>query len=628
MDETTNFSTGTVIERKKHKKVLLVMGKNLSQLLGWNVLPVGIMYVSSSMKKAGLDVSCINLNQCGDDYLDVLTRYIKENNIEIVATGDLVVNYDSLKEILGCAKSVSEDIITIMGGGFVTHSPKEAMILVPEADYGVIGEGEITDAELVLALEEGREPSAVNGIIYRNDNDFCITEPRKEIEDLDTLPWPDYEGFKYFDVIDSRSSDNVIAAMLTTSRHCPFSCTFCCSSGGRTYRQRSLDSIFEELDYLVKKYNVKRIVLNDELFAVNEERVYEFCRRVARYDLQWVVFLRIGKHIQLPLLQEMRKAGCLAVYYGLESASNEILKSMRKQTTQEEMLRVLNITREANMMSLGGFIFGDTLESVETARYTMDWATEHANLIANIDLHPIILFPGSELYNKAVASGKIADTVKFIADYCPPMNVSERMDDDTYLRLVYQELPERLAQILYNNEINHTRELGADIAPDLKNKVYSLTFSCKNCGHKINKSISSSDVYTKIIQCDDCGTPYDFNPFLMLLQKYEKEISEFLSARKCVLWGMAHRTQLLYYSNEYFRQTNDITLLDRNPIFQAHGFHGKAVIAPENCEWDKYDTLVFGLQLVIYNDIVEKAKAINPGLKIIYLNDIIMELGV
>lgn len=217
---------------KQKKQVLLVMPAVPYTLYDWPIPPVGILYVSSYMKKMGISVHCLNLGICGENPMVEMRRVIQDKQIDIVATGDLVVNYDIVKEIVDCAKSISENIVTIIGGGLVTHSPEEAMQLIPNADYGVIGEGELTDSELVLALEEGQNLAHVKGIIYRNGSELSRTLPREPIEDLDALPWPDYEGFDYFEIVRRHLGDNNMTAPLTTSRSCPFQCTFCSTSGG------------------------------------------------------------------------------------------------------------------------------------------------------------------------------------------------------------------------------------------------------------------------------------------------------------------------------------------------------------------------------------------------------------
>lgn len=85
---------------------------------------------------------------------------------------------------------------TIVGGGLVTAEPDVAMRALKYADYGVIGEGEITVCELADALEHGASPDGVDGLIFKRDGQYVITAPREEIADIDSIPWPDYEGFE------------------------------------------------------------------------------------------------------------------------------------------------------------------------------------------------------------------------------------------------------------------------------------------------------------------------------------------------------------------------------------------------------------------------------------------------
>ncbi len=575
------------------KQVLLVMPKVPYAINDWNIPPVGILYVSSYMKKAGLSVHCLNLCICEEEPMVVLKRTIKEKHIEIVATGDLVVNYLAVKEIVDCAKSVSRDIVTIIGGGLVTHSPVEAMKLIPNADYGVIGEGELTDSELIMALEEGRSPTEVEGIIYRCGAQLCRTAPRAVIDDLDALPWPDYEGFDYFEIAKRYSEDGRLTAPLTTSRSCPFQCTFCSTSGGGKYRQRSLDSIFQELEYLVDHYHVEEFFLNDELFAVSGERVHEFCQRIQSVQVKWHVMLRIGKHIQLELLREMYEAGCVGVCYGLESADDSILKSMKKTgVTQKEMLRVLEITKEAGLMVRGGFIFGDTRETLKTAEYTMDWIEEHVDLLENISISPIVLYPGSALYEKAVKSGKIPDTVQFIRDRCPLVNSSERMDDETYQVLVNEKVPAFAARYRTGIAKRHREKLNERITPERKKSWYRHEFCCEQCGYDIREYIYPSGMFQHHTQCPNCGKRYDLFPGLVMLQQYEKEFSQILSMEGCVIWGMGESAQDVYYNNAYFRDTENIILLDSNPVKQKAGFHGKTVLSPKLLPTVPCDTLL------------------------------------
>ncbi len=565
------------------KEVLLVMPNDACDWQEWPVPPIGIPYVSAYMKKQGISVHCLNLCLC-DDPMKILEHTIRQKQIDIVATGDLVVNYLAVKEIVDCAKRVSPHIVTIIGGGLVTHSPEEAMQLIPNADYGVIGEGEETDSELVLTLEAGGDPAHVAGIIYRGEDALLHrTAPRAAIEDLDALPWPDYEGFHYFEVARRFSGNKRLATTLTTSRSCPFQCTFCSTSGGeKKYRQRSLDSIFAELEYLVNRYHVQEIFLNDELFAVDATRLHQFCQRIAPFHLRWFVFLRLGKHIQMELLQEMYSAGCETVFYGLESASNTILKSMKKGTTEEEMLRVLEITKEAGINVRGNFIFGDTQETLETAEYTMNWVENHADLLENAMFSPIRLYPGSELYLRAVRSGKISDTVQFIQDQCPLVNPSEQMDDETYQILVNEKVPSFAARFKRKIVLQSKERLKEKIIPEPKDRSYIYTFCCQQCGKEVVEHLypkSMSENYH--MECPHCGHRYLLHPGIVMLQQYEWEIFSQISKNGCIIWGLGEHAQELYYNNIYFRDAAGLILLDSNLWKQKMGFHGKKVMSPE-----------------------------------------------
>ena len=563
------------------KKVLLVMPNVMCNWQEWPVPPVGIPYVSAYMKKQGITVYCLNLCLCDEPMKD-LEQTIRREQIDIVATGDLVVNYLAVKEIVDCAKRVSPHIITIIGGGLVTHSPEEAMQLIPNADYGVIGEGEETDSELVLTLESGGDPARVAGIIYRDEDALRRTEPRAAIDDLDGLPWPDYEGFHYFEVAKRFSDNGTIAVALTTSRSCPFQCTFCSTSGGeKKYRQRSLDSIFAELEYLVNRYHVKEVFLNDELFAVDGARLHEFCQRITPFHVRWLVFLRLGKHIQLELLREMHDAGCETVFYGLESANDTILKSMKKGTTEKEMLRVLEITKEAGISVRGGFIFGDTMETLETAEYTINWAEQHADLVENVSFAAIRLYPGAELYLRAVRSGRISDPVQHIRDGCPPINSSEQMDDEAYQILIKERIPYFAARFKRQIVLQRRERLKEEIIPEPRERRYLHTFSCQQCGENIVEYLYSESMFQYHTECPNCGQRYDMYPGIVMLQQYESEIFSRISQNGCAIWGAGLGAQDVYCNIARFRDADGLILLDNNQWLQKVGFHGKTVISPE-----------------------------------------------
>jgi hypothetical protein len=146
------------------------------------------------------------------------------------------------------------------------------------ADYGVIGEGEITVCELCRVLEQGGDLAQVNGIIFRGGQGFVTTRARKELDNIDALPWPDYDGFdidKYLDSTPPSISglNRPRTMFVLTSRSCPYQCTFCFHTAGRKYRQRSLDNVFEEMEHLVARYKVGFLCVADMVHYSRTERM-------------------------------------------------------------------------------------------------------------------------------------------------------------------------------------------------------------------------------------------------------------------------------------------------------------------------------------------------------------------
>jgi anaerobic magnesium-protoporphyrin IX monomethyl ester cyclase len=414
----------------KKLNYLLVMPRLIQDIGDGYSFTLGIVYISSSMKKAGYNVTAINLNHHQGAVDEIIKREIESNKIDVLATGGLSYQYNTVKSVIAAAKLAKSGIITIVGGGIISGDAEPAMRALEYADYGVIGEGEVTINELCRALECGEDVSKINGIIYKTDHAYKITMPRKELENIDVIPWPDYQGFeidKYLRSLPPGISglNRRNTVFMLASRSCPYNCTFCFHTAGRKYRQRSLDDFFAELDHLVSKYNIEFICLADELFARDIKRVKEFCARIKHYNIRWWAQFRVDD-ITPELLAILKDGRCEVMSFGLESADNRVLKSMRKGTTVEQIERTLKLVYDSGISIEGAFIFGDIAETVETANNTLKWWREHSEY--RITLNLITVYPGSFLYKYACEKNIIKDKVKFLRDGCPQINVSKLTD--------------------------------------------------------------------------------------------------------------------------------------------------------------------------------------------------------
>lgn len=528
--------------------------------------PLGIAYISAVLKKEGHNVWGLDLNHYF--YLDdtglrkVIGRTIKENAIDAVCIGGLSAHYKQIKMIIDSVCFTSPGIITVLGGGIISSNPK----LVYESldvDYGVVGEGELTILELAKCLTDGRNLEGVCGVVYRDaKGKAVVTEPREPIEDLDSLPLPDYETFNIDHYLTLQVPmgylirsmfirDNPRMMGIATSRSCPFNCTFCFHPLGRKYRQRTMDHVFKEIDYLVNRYQINTLGIIDELFSYNPERVKEFCARIKKYGISWMCQLRVSD-VNEEMLEMMKDSGCYQISYGLESMSQEVLNSMKKRITREQIEKALELTYKMQINIQGNFIFGDRAETLQSVRETLEWWIKNRKY--RVNLSHVIAFPGTELYRYAVETGRIKNEVKFLEDGCPYINLTQMNEKEhqKMLSLIWEHqrkylMPARIESIRVG-----------EIHP-LIGETYRVRFECAHC-NKINEYKrlkllrDLKQPKLNVVGCRHCGCNsdlimppleklvyyYDFFGEDYTVQEIETVLQPFLSALEPQRQGKIH----------------------------------------------------------------------------------------
>ena len=576
--------------------------------------PIGMAYVSASLKQTGRNVVTYNLNYKSGTTEENLRPVIEDNDIDVIATGGLTAQYWQLHEIFQAARKIKPDIITWAGGGIITSSPIPAMEALEMVDYGIIGEGEITICELADALEGKRDIHDVDGLIFRENEKWVITSPRKEIMDLDSLPYPDYDGFEYADVLDKKPTDIYALnqgrfGIVSFGRSCPFNCTFCFHPSGTKYRKRSMDSVFKEIDFLIEKYKIKNIAVTDELFVRKIEDVKEFCKRIKERELGYVISLRVDM-VNEEMFRLLKESNCLSIGFGLESADNTILKSMKKHITVEQMEYALDLCNRLGLNCMGNFIFGDQNETVETAMNTINWWKAHPQY--RIALHLIVLYPGSELYKKAVASGVITDQVKFIKDGCPYTNIS-KMTDEEYrnIALLISVLNQGRTDIISDTDVVYTGFGKADI-----------TGRCPECGHP--NTWKNQDVFRSLgnVVCEKCSRTMN-----IIVSDYIGTTAEDnykkLSGRRIGIWPMTNA--VTEFIDKVPSALNENTyLIDKSEMKHGGIYRGKKVYPPSVIDDEKIDTVFVSVTTSIATEIIEELKTKHPSVKnICFLGDII-----
>ena len=220
--------------------------------------PLGIMYLSAVLKRAGHQVSMTD--QCHPEYTaDRFLASLKEERPDMVGISFLSnMSYPSARALAGKVKSALPSARVVLGGVFATINARKIMEAEESVDVVARGEGE----GIILDLAKGpKKLDDIAGITFRSKSGEVVETPdRERIVDLDSVPFPDREGLDIHYVaalpldVPAVIWDRPYTALLS-SRGCPFDCAYCnCPVfSGRRCILRTAGNVLKELDEIGKQ---------------------------------------------------------------------------------------------------------------------------------------------------------------------------------------------------------------------------------------------------------------------------------------------------------------------------------------------------------------------------------------
>jgi anaerobic magnesium-protoporphyrin IX monomethyl ester cyclase len=472
------------------------------------LLPLGLAYISATLKQAGKHVTVLNLNNHSGTVEKNIRNFMTAVDYDVVFIGGLSLYFPHIRDMIAYIRNYSPRSKIVVGGGIMTAQP-EVMFELLEPDFGIVGEGEETAVELINHLEDPKNfknfdngnINGIKGLVFRAwrmpeaKEKICINAPRQPIMDLDALPFPEYDSFGYAECLDTMKATDLIAYDVVdkprvypvlASRSCPFSCTFCFHPLGQKYRQRSVDNIMEEIKQNVLKYNINIVFIYDELFSNNKERMMDFCAKFKAFSdtLPYKLWFNCNNRVDTTtdeMLKMMRESGAYLLSFGLESYSQTVLTSMHKHTTPEEIDKIVHLVRENRLGLQGSFIFGDQAETKETAIETLKYMKKNRKIIgAGVSAGFIILFQGTPLYKQYLKMMNVTDETEFIrvrentaTKFLKPVNITTMTDED------FDELQDQVLGIELINDIyavpKRRWKKDGDIYTEIK---------CPSCGER------------------------------------------------------------------------------------------------------------------------------------------------
>lgn len=338
------------------------------QLHAWQQL--GLMYISAKLKKHSYNVRLA----IGATFNEILPS-LNEFNPDVVGFSIITGDQTYALEI---ARKIKQrfNVKTLFGGPHATYFPE--FIHQEGVDALIRGEGETACLEFMEYVAGIRPISSVRNLWSKTGSTILKNE-FAPFDDINSLEFPDrtiYDDFK--EKVDCSS------LYVVTSRNCPYNCSFCYNSrlreiykGKDKYvRIRSHDNVLEEIRQGRDVNNkITSIHFVDDIFGVNEKWLHDFLPKFKRQiGLPFDCLVRADVIARHPdYAAQLKSAGCAGVAFGIESGNERLRQTvLRKQITDEEIIKTADILHNAGLTFKTYNIFGFPNESIKNAEETVE----------------------------------------------------------------------------------------------------------------------------------------------------------------------------------------------------------------------------------------------------------------
>lgn len=375
--------------------------KYVDEERGYNP-PLGIMYVAAYAEKyTDNKIEIIDILAEELDYAS-FEREILIRKPDVVGITAMTFTLIDVMIIAKIIKKIDNNIKIVLGGPHVHIYPNET-INIPEIDYLVLGEGEITFTELLQNIDNYENLKNIKGLVFKHNGEIINTGYRDLIKNLDDIPFPARHLTKV-ELYNSLLSKHSSTTIMMTSRGCPYRCIFCDRPHlGKVFRARSAENVVDEMQECIDM-GIGEFILYDDTFTIDRQRVLDVCQLIDKrgLDISWDIRARVNT-VDKEMLTRLKRAGCERIHYGIESANPEILKILRKGITIPEVEKVFKITKGLGIETLAYFMIGSPTETREQILNTINYAKKLDPDYVHFSI--TTPFPGTELYFMGLREG-------------------------------------------------------------------------------------------------------------------------------------------------------------------------------------------------------------------------------
>lgn len=404
--------------------------------------PLGVALVAAALRGEGHMVSAI------DGISEVLNQYNRENipligvnapkgvtlvtmglsfseieeriphGVDIIAMSSMFsINWPADRALIDYLRAKRPKAIFIAGGESTTGMAEVVMKQCPVLLACVLGEGEETAIELVQAIEQRFDLSAVKGIMFRTiDGSLLKSPPRSRIKNVDEMPIPAWDlfpvdNYQRHTVIPGETPRKTLALMAT--RGCPYQCTFCTSPDmwGTRYYMRTPMNVINEIEYVRDRYGVTNFEFYDLTAIIQKKWIIEFAGLLISRNVNITWKIPAGTRseaIDAEVADHLYRSGCFFITYAPESGSPALLKKIKKKVSLPSILESMEHTKGQDMQVWLNMILALPDETHMDVWKTLLFLVKcRLRKVDEVSIAIYRPYAGSALFDRLVADGSV-----------------------------------------------------------------------------------------------------------------------------------------------------------------------------------------------------------------------------
>jgi len=363
----------------------------------------GVTSIAAALKSKEHSVNLLHFTKYKKS---AILNKVRHYEPDVVAFSICENQWEITKRLALEIKMNCDSEIQILVGGPAPSAHQGFIYETKTIDGICIGEGELAFLELLEGMSEGKDYHATKGFWFNTNGGVIRNSIRGAVEDLDTLPMPDWSIFSRIAVMNYPA--------FSFSRGCPFSCAYCCAPvfrdlyEGKPIRFKSVGRAIEEIKLFVKHYDPPALYFDDDTFFKSKKWFLEFCQAYAK-ELRLPFYCNTRPELVTDELCEILKdAGCKQLSIGIESGNPYIRKKiMKRKISDEQIICAFATAKKAGLGTASFNMVGIPEETAEKFRDTID--LNRKVLPGEIQLSTFYPYRGTELGELCYKKGFVVE---------------------------------------------------------------------------------------------------------------------------------------------------------------------------------------------------------------------------